>query len=59
MTFGTHLVCILEGTNTRASGIGGHFSQVLTYEDFWSINSMLKELCCIIDAVLDVLGVKL
>ena len=40
-------------------GIGGHFPQLLTYEDSWSINSMLKELCCVTDAVLDVLRVEL
>jgi hypothetical protein len=32
----------LEGTNTRASGIRGCFPQLMKYQDFFSINSMLK-----------------
>jgi len=40
-------VCILAGTDTRASGIGEYFPQMLTYQDFWIISSILKELYCI------------
>ena len=39
-------ICILEGINTRASGIRGYFPQPQIYQDFLSINSMLKELYC-------------
>jgi len=35
-------VCILEGTNTRASEIRCYFPQLPKYEDFCSISSMLK-----------------
>jgi len=52
-------VCILEGTITRAPGISGYFPQLLKYHNFWSINCMLKELCCISEAPLDVLKVEL
>jgi hypothetical protein len=52
-------VCILEGTDTRASGIRGCFPQMPKYQDFLSINSMLKELCCVSEAHLDVLKVEL
>jgi len=38
----TILICALEGTNTRASGIRGCFPQLLKYQDFCHINSMLK-----------------
>jgi len=47
-------LCILEGTNTRASGIMGYFPELLKFQDFWSIISILKELCCIIEAPLDI-----
>jgi hypothetical protein len=36
-------VCILEGTDTRASGFGGYCPHLLKYQDFWSISSILKE----------------
>jgi hypothetical protein len=52
-------VCILEGTNTRASGIGAYFPHLLKYQDIWSINSMLKKLYCISEAPLHVLKVEL
>jgi hypothetical protein len=45
-------VCILEGINTSASGFRGYFPQVLNYQDFWSIRSMLKELYCFSEAPL-------
>jgi hypothetical protein len=43
-------LCILEGTNTRASGIGGYFPHLLKYQDIWSISSILKEPYFISDA---------
>jgi hypothetical protein len=52
-------VCIMEGTDTRASGITEHFPQMLKYEDFLSINSILKELYCVSEAPLDVLKFEL
>jgi len=48
-------VCVLEGTNTGASGIRGYFPKLLKYQDFWSINSILKELYCVSEAPLDIL----
>jgi len=53
------LVCILEGINSRASGIRCYFPQLMKYQDFWSINSMLKELYCISEAHLGVLKFEL
>jgi hypothetical protein len=50
---------ILEDTDTRASDIRGYFPQVLKYQDFWSIYSMLKEFYCIFEALLDVLKIEL
>ena len=38
---------MLEGTNTRSSGTGGCFPHLLKYQDFWSMNSTLKELYCL------------
>ena len=52
-------VCTLEGTYTRASRIGGYFPQLLKYQDFWSIKSMLKKFYCISEAPLDVLKFEL
>jgi hypothetical protein len=52
-------VCILEGTNSRASGIRGYFPQLLKCQDFWSIKSMLKELSCVSEAHLVVLKFEL
>jgi len=52
-------VCILEGTDSRASGIRGYFPQLLKCQDFWSIKSMLKELYCISKAPLVVLKFEL
>jgi PP-loop superfamily ATP-utilizing enzyme len=47
-------VCVVEGTNARASGIRGYFPQLQKYEDFWGINSMLKESYCVFLPPLDV-----
>jgi len=52
-------VCILEGTDSRASGIRGYFPQLLKCQDFWSIKSMLKELYCVSEAPLVVLKYEL
>jgi len=52
-------VCILESTDSRASGIRGCFPQLLKWQDFWSIKSMLKELYCISEAPLVVLKFEL
>jgi len=52
-------VCILEGTDGRASGMRGYFPQLLKYQDFWSIKSMLKELYCVSEAPLVVLKLEL
>ena len=52
-------VCILEGADSRASGIMGYFSQLLKCQDFWSIKSMLKELYCVSEAPLVVLKFEL
>jgi len=52
-------VCILEGADSRASGIMGYFPQLLKYQDFWSIKSVLKELYCVSEAPLDVLKLEL
>jgi hypothetical protein len=38
-------VCILEGFETRAFGIWGYFPQQPKYQEFSSINAILKELC--------------
>jgi len=48
-------VCLLDGTDSRASGIRGYFPQLLKCQDFWSIKSMLKELSCVSEAHLVVL----
>jgi hypothetical protein len=37
-------VYILEGTDYRAAGIRGYIPQLLKLQDFWCINSVLKEL---------------
>jgi len=42
----TVLLCILEGTDTRASGIGVYSPHLLKYQDFLSMNSILKESVC-------------
>jgi hypothetical protein len=52
-------VCIPEGTDSRASGFRGYFFQLLKYQNFWSIKSMLKELYCISEAPLIVLKFEL
>jgi len=52
-------VCILEGTDSRASGFRGYFPQLLKCQDFWSIKSMLKELYCVFEASLVVLKLEL
>jgi len=52
-------VCILEGTDSRASGFRGYFPQLLKCQDFWSIKSMLKELYCVSEAPLVVLKFEL
>jgi len=43
-------VCILEGTDSIASGFRDYFLQLLKYQDFWSIKSILKELYCVSEA---------
>jgi hypothetical protein len=52
-------VCIIEGIDNKASGIRGCFPQLLNFQDFWCISSILKELYCITEAPLDVLKVEL
>ena len=52
-------VCILEGSDSRASGFSGYFPQLLKCQDFWSIKSMLKELYCVSEAPLVVLKFEL
>jgi len=52
-------VCIMEGTDTRASGITEPFPQMPKYEDFFSIISILKELYCVSEAPLAALKVEL
>jgi len=52
-------LCILEGADSRASGFRDYFLQLLKYQDFWSIKSMLKELYCIFEAPLVVLKFEL
>jgi len=52
-------VCILAGTDSRASGITGYFLQLLKCQDFWSVKSMLKELYCVSEAPLVVLKFEL
>ena len=49
-------VCIIEGADNRASGIRGCVHQLLKFQGFWWISSILKELYCISDAPLDVLN---
>jgi hypothetical protein len=39
--------------------LGAIFFQLLKYQDIWSINSLLKELCYISEAPLDVIKVEL
>jgi hypothetical protein len=43
-------VCILQCTNTRATGLRGYIPQLLKYQDFWSISSMLNKLYSISEA---------
>jgi len=52
-------VCILEGADSRASGITGYFPLLLKCQDFWSFKCMLKELYCVSEAPLDVLKLEL
>jgi len=52
-------VCILEGADSIASGFRDYFLQLLMYQDFWSIKSMLKELYCVSEAPLVVLNFEL
>jgi len=52
-------VCILEGTDSRASGIRGYFLKLPKYQNFWSIKSMLKEMYCISKAPLVLLKFEL
>jgi len=40
-------VCVLDSTDTRASGIRDCFLKLLNYQDIWMISSILKELYCI------------
>ena len=55
----TLLVCILEGTDSIASGFRDYFLQLLKCQGFGSIKSMLKELYCISEAPLVVLKLEL
>ena len=52
-------MCILEGTDSIAPGFRDYFPQMLKYQDFWSIKSMLKELYCVSEAPLVVLNFEL
>ena len=52
-------LCTLEGTDTRASGIGGLFSSSAEMSGFLSLNSILKELYCVSKAPLDILNVEI
>ena len=52
-------VCILEGIDSRASRFRDYFLQLLKYQNFWSIKSMLKELYCVSEAPLFVLKFEL
>jgi len=52
-------VCIMEGPDTRVSGITEPLPQMPKYEDFLSINSILKELYCVSEAPLAALKVEL
>jgi hypothetical protein len=52
-------VCVLEGTDCRASGIRGYFPQLVKYQGFWCISYILRELYCISEAPLDVLKVEM
>jgi len=52
-------VCILEGTDSIASGFRDYFLQLLKYQNFWSIKSMLKDLYCVSEAPLVVLKFEL
>jgi hypothetical protein len=40
----TESLCVLEGSDTTATGIRGYFPQLLKYQDFWSISPTLKEM---------------
>ena len=40
-------VCRLECTDTRGSGREGYFPHMLNEMNFWTMNSILKELCCL------------
>ena len=44
---------------TPVSGIRDYWPHLLKYQDFWSMNCILKELCCISEARLDVLKFEL
>jgi hypothetical protein len=48
-------VCIIEGTDSSASGIRGYIPQLLKFQVFWCISSILRELYYITEAPLDVL----
>ena len=52
-------VCVIEGTDNRASGIRGYIPQLLKCQDFWCISSILKECYCTSEASVGVLKVEL
>ena len=52
-------VSILEVADTRTSGIRGYCTLLLKYQDFLSMNSILKELYCVSEAPLDILKFEL
>ena len=52
-------VCILEGADSRASGIRGYFLKLPKYQNFCRIKSLLKEMYCISEAPLVVLKFEL
>jgi hypothetical protein len=51
-------ICIIEGTDNRAAGFRGYIPQLLNFQYFWCISSILKELYFISDAPLNVLKFK-
>jgi hypothetical protein len=51
-------VCILEGTDSRVSGIVCYPPHMVRYHNLQSMDCILKELYCICEAVLDVLDLN-
>ena len=52
-------VCIIEGSDSRTAGLKGYIPQLLKFQVFRCIMSILKELYCITEAALGVLKISM